>query len=392
MNGGSRKTADETVRRRHSDTEVARHLQGEVVAPGLIQVDQTIPLASRHGKFEFSLLTGMSFAALGLPDATPPGGLLFLDTETTGLAGGTGTLPFMVCLARIRENDLQVGQWVLTGFAGEGAMLRTIFDWIESAEHLVTYNGKSFDVPLLITRYRLARQPDPFSEKSAGTDGGRGTRKSHVDLLHLTRRACAHDWDNCRLQTAERRLLGFARKDDFPSHLIPQAWTDFVRGGGVQSLQAIAEHNRHDVLSLAVLLGMLAAMYSEPGHEAANSLKIAQAHAARGNLAHAVDHLTGAFEVLDETALLFLAKLYLRQQRDEQAVTIWMRLRENHCVAAIETLAKYHEHVLHEPATALGFAEELLRLQPGSGIHAERHARLSQRVEKLKMKLDREKR
>ena len=85
MNGGSRKTADETGGRRHSDTEVARHLQGEVVAPGLIQVDQTIPLASRHGKFEFSLLTGMSFAALGLPDATPPGGLLFLDTETTGL-------------------------------------------------------------------------------------------------------------------------------------------------------------------------------------------------------------------------------------------------------------------------------------------------------------------
>jgi len=133
-------------------------------------------------------------------------------------------------------------------------------------------------------------------------------------------------------------------------------------------------------------------MYSEPGHQAANSLKIAQAHAARGNLAHAVDHLTGAFEVLDETALLFLAKLYLRQQRDEQAVTIWMRLRENHCVAAIETLAKYHEHVLHEPATALGFAEELLQLQPGSGIHAQRHARLSQRVEKLKMKLDRGKR
>jgi uncharacterized protein len=139
-------------------------------------------------------------------------------------------------------------------------------------------------------------------------------------------------------------------------------------------------------------LGMLAAMYSEPGHEAANSLKIAQAHAARGNLAHAVDHLTGAFEVLDETALLFLAKLYLRQQRGEQAVTIWMRLRENHCVAAIETLAKYHEHVLRAPGAALGFAEELLRLQPGSEIHAKRHARLSQRVEKLKMKLDREKR
>jgi uncharacterized protein len=392
MNGGSRKTADETGRRRHGDAEVARHLLGEVIAPGLIQVVQTIPLASRHGKMEFSLLTEMSFVALGLPDAMPPGGLLFLDTETTGLAGGTGTLPFMVCLARIRENSLQLGQWVLTGFAGEGAMLRTIFEWIESAQHLVTYNGKSFDVPLLITRYRLARLPDPFSNKGDGRDAGGGTHKSHVDLLHLTRRACGHGWDDCRLQTAERRLLGFTRKDDFPSHLIPQAWTDFVRGGGVQSLQAIAEHNRHDVLSLAVLLGMLAAMYSEPGHEAANALKIAQAHAARGNIAHAVDHLTGTCEVPDEAALLFLAKLYLRQQRDEQALAIWMRLRENDSVAAIETLAKYHEHVLREPAGALAFAEELLRLEPGSEIHSRRHKRLSQRVEKLKMKLDGEKR
>lgn len=382
--GSSRNIASQPGRTRCSDAEVARHLLGEVIAPGLIQIDQTIPLASQHGKMAFSLLTGMPFAALGLPDSTPSESLLFLDTETTGLAGGTGTLPFMVCLVRIRENNLQLGQWVLTGFAGEAAMLRTIFEWIESAEHLVTYNGKSFDVPLLVTRYRLARQPNPFLNKSAGEDAGRITYKSHGDLLHLTRRACGHGWDDCRLQTAERRLLGFIRKDDFPSHLIPQAWTDFVRGGGVEPLQAIAEHNRHDVLSLAVLLGMLATMYTEPGHEAANSLKIAQTHAARGNIPHAIDHLTGAWEVLDEAALLFLAKLYRNQQRDEEAVAIWMRLREDNCIAAIETLAKYHEHVLYEPAIALRFTEELLRLEPGLEIHARRHARLGQRVKKLK--------
>ena len=387
--GGSRNIANRPGRTRHSDAEVARQLQGEVIAPGLIQVDQAIPLASQHGKMAFSVLAGMSFAALGLPDATPLERLLFLDTETTGLAGGTGTLPFMVCLARIRENNLQLGQWILTGFAGEAAMLRTIFEWIESAEHLVTYNGKSFDVPLLITRYRLARQPDPFSNKSAGKDANRGTYTGHVDLLHLTRRACGHGWDDCRLQTAERRLLGFIRKDDFPSHLIPQAWTDFLRGGGVEPLQAIAEHNRHDVLSLAVLLGMLAAMYTEPGHEAANPLKIAQTHAARGNIPHAIDHLTGARDALDEAALLFLAKLYRNQQQDEQAVAIWMQLKEDHCIAAIETLAKYHEHVMYEPAIALSFAEELLRLEPGSEIHTKRHARLGQRLGKLKMKTNR---
>ncbi|MGH8685936.1 MAG: ribonuclease H-like domain-containing protein, partial [Nitrosospira sp.] len=182
--GGSRNIANRPGRTRRSDAEVARQLQGKVIAPGLIQVDQTIPLASQHGKMAFSILSGISFAALGLPDATPFERLLFLDTETTGLAGGTGTLPFMVCLARIRENNLQLGQWLLTGFAGEAAMLRAIFEWIESAENLVTYNGKSFDVPLLITRYRLARQPDPFSNKSAGKDASRGACKGHADLLH----------------------------------------------------------------------------------------------------------------------------------------------------------------------------------------------------------------
>lgn len=266
-------------------------------------------------------------------------------------------------------------------------MLRSIFGWIESAEHLVTYNGKSFDVPLLITRYQLARQPHPFSDKSADSDADNGIYKTHVDLLHLTRRACGHGWDDCRLQTAERQLLGFIRENDFPSHLIPQAWTDFVRGGGAAPLQAIAEHNRHDVLSLAVLLGMLAVMYTEPGHEAANSLKIAQAHAARGNIPHAINHLNGAWGALDEAALLFLAKLYRIQQQDAQAVAIWMQLRGDHCITAIETLAKYHEHVMNEPAVALGFAEELLRLEPGSETHLKRHARLLQRLEKWKMKI-----
>jgi len=91
-----------------------------------------------------------------------PDGLLFLDTETTGLAGGTGTLPFIVCLARIQGEQLQLGQWILTGFSGEAALLETVGSWIKPAAHLVPYNGKSFDVPLLVTRYRLARQADPF--------------------------------------------------------------------------------------------------------------------------------------------------------------------------------------------------------------------------------------
>lgn len=380
--GDSHNMTKGAKRVKRSDAEVARHLRGELIAPGLIQIDQTIPLASRHGKVAFSALADIPLAALGLPHDAPLDGLLFLDTETTGLAGGTGTLPFMVCLARIQGDCLQLGQWVLTGFAGEAALLETLFGWIEPATHLVSYNGKSFDVPLLTARYRLARQADPFAGNAA--DKSAGTGKGHIDLLHLTRRAYGHGWDDCRLQTAEQRLLGFVRENDFPSHLIPQAWTDFVRGGGVEPLRAIAEHNQHDVLSLAALLAMLARTYTEPGHEAVNALKVAQVHAGRGDVQNAIDHLTGAWSALDETAFLFLAKLHRHQRQDEQAIAIWMRLGENNCVRGIEALAKYHEHVTHELEAALEFAEELLRLEPIIDHHIKRHARLCQRLMKFK--------
>jgi uncharacterized protein YprB with RNaseH-like and TPR domain len=359
-------------RKKLGDAEVAGHLRGEVIAPGLIQVIQFIPLASWHGKVAFSELDRISLTALGFPDETPPNGLLFLDTETTGLAGGTGTLPFMVCLARIQGEQIQLGQWILTGFSGEAALLETICSWIRPSTQLVSYNGKSFDVPLLVTRYRLARQTDPFADKA------------HIDLLHLTRRACGHRWDDCRLQTAEQRLLGFIREDDFPSHLIPQAWTEFVRGGGAEPLGAIAEHNRRDVLSLAALLATITRIYAEPGHEAAHAFKVAEIHARRGHAQHAIDHLTNAWGDLDEAGLLFLARLHRLQRQDEQALAIWRQLKQKNCIAGIEALAKYHEHAARELEVALGLAEELLRLEPANETHGKRRDRLRQRLARCK--------
>ncbi len=357
-------------RAKRSDSEVAARLCGEVITPGLIRIEQTLPLDSYHGNVAFSALAGVSFAALGLHDDTSAHGLLFLDTETTGLAGGTGTLPFMVCLARVEGDQLRLRQWVLTGFAAEPSLLECALEWIEPSAHLVSYNGKSFDVPLLVTRYRLARHPDPFAGKG------------HVDLLHLTRRAYGHGWGNCRLQTAEQRLLGLIRDNDFPSHAIPQAWADFVRGGKAEPLGAIAEHNQRDVLSLAALLGVLVRVYAEPGHEAVNPLKIAQVHACRGELQHAIDHLTGARSKLDDAALLALARLHWKQQQNDRAVAIWAQLKDRSCAAATEALAKYHEHVTRDWEAARLLTEELVRLEPMREAHSKRWARLHKRVNK----------
>ena len=211
------------------------------------------------------------------------------------------------------------------------------------------------------------------------------TDKAHIDLLHLTRRACGHGWDDCRLQTAERRLLGFMRENDFPSHLIPQAWSEFVRGGGVESLNAIAEHNRHDVLSLAALLAMIARIYAEPGHEAAHALKIAQSHAVRGNAPHAIDHLANASVPAGRSGASIPGEAapaagpgrtgarHLAADSGRTTVLQGSRLWPNTTNMSRDELE-----------AALELAEELLRLEPASEFHAKRRDRLRQRLARPK--------
>src|SRR5262249_57224124 len=136
--------------------------------------------------------------------------LVFLDTETTGLAGGTGTLAFLVGLGRIDGEVLRLRQFFLTGFRGEAALLQAAAAWSAGRQYLVTFNGKSFDAPLLTTRYRLARLPDPFADLH------------HVDLFHPTRRAVSRQWPDWRPQTPEKRLLGVQPGPDLPAHLLPE--------------------------------------------------------------------------------------------------------------------------------------------------------------------------
>src|SRR5690606_31598786 len=130
--------------------------------------------------------------------------MVFLDTETTGLAGGTGTVAFLIGLGRVEAGHLVVRQFWLTSFAGERDLLAAAGDWVDGVDGMVTYNGRSFDLPLVATRCRLAGASDRFS----------GLR--HLDLLGPTRRAFARRWEDCRLTTAERRLLRFERVDDLP--------------------------------------------------------------------------------------------------------------------------------------------------------------------------------
>ena len=167
--------------------------------------------------------------------------LRFLDTETTGLAGGTGTLAFVVALADWRGERLRVRQLLLTRPAGEAAMLDCFAAWWQPGDELVSYNGRSFDAPLLATRCRLHRRANPLLERV------------HHDLLHRVRRRYRGRWENCRLITAERELLGVQRIDDLPGSAAPAAWRDWLANGRAGELLRVLDHNRQDLVSLALL-------------------------------------------------------------------------------------------------------------------------------------------
>jgi len=168
--------------------------------------------------------------------------LVCFDTETTGLAGGVGTKAFMIGVAQWRDGELHVRQYYLTALAGEAAMLRLFTRLLPPDAIFVSYNGRSYDAPLLRSCYRTHRQAHTFDDHP------------HLDLLHPTRRAYCGHWESCRLANIERNVLGVAREDDLPGAEAPAARLAFLLGFQSRSLSRVLNHNRADVRSLASLL------------------------------------------------------------------------------------------------------------------------------------------
>lgn len=352
-----------------SDAEVAALLRGELVADGLILVEERFPLSFRHGNSFLSHLHGASLSALWEGDAAPNlDELVFMDTETTGLAGGTGTLVFLLGLGRIEDGALMLRQFFLTGFSGENALLHAAREWLPYEGCLVTFNGKCFDAPLLAARYRLAAQEDPFSILR------------HIDLLYPTRRAFGRSWADCRLQTAEQRLLSFVRSGDIPGWEVPACWFEFVRAGLTERLPAILEHNRWDLVSLAALLPVLARLHEMPDQADADVLAIARNRMRQGDEAAACRQLSVQQHRLDEAGLLELARLHRRRGEWQEAVALWEQLAEAGCAQALEHLAKYHEHVQRDCARALECTRRLIAIDGCAPDHRHREQRLLARL------------
>jgi uncharacterized protein YprB with RNaseH-like and TPR domain len=230
---------------------VDRELPGEPIADGLLLLERRYPGCPAPPLLQVDAVVSRRETPLGEIDSAR---LLHFDTETTGLAGGTGTRAFMIGAADWQEGALRVRQLLCTSLRGERAMLECFASWLQPGRVLSSYNGRCYDAPLLAARYRLARLPDPL----------RGLR--HLDLLFPVRRRFRGVWENCRLATAERRWLGILREDDLPGSEAPRAWLDYIRGGDARDLRRVLAHNDQDLRTLGALL--LRLLQPEPSVDA----------------------------------------------------------------------------------------------------------------------------
>jgi uncharacterized protein YprB with RNaseH-like and TPR domain len=331
-----------------------------------------------------SLLLPPSAEADAVKTAIDPEQWLFLDTETTGLAGGTGTYAFMVGIAWWDAGGLQVEQFFMRDLDEEHSLLLELSARMKKRPVLVTFNGKSFDWPLLETRYRMTRSVPPFSPVL------------HLDLLHPARQLWRLRLGSVRLKDLERLVLGsgtcsldWSRHDDIDSSLIPQMYFDYLRGGPAEPLVGIFRHNQMDLRGLAALAGKILALL-DSGHGIANALK-AEMHdpidvLGLSRLLRKRGHSTRARE-LYETALRFglprtverlaqreLAQLAKRELDYTRAISLWNALRQSpipgeraesllleedaqraleSAIEAAEQLAIYHEHRANQPRRAL---------------------------------------
>ncbi len=255
---------------------------------------------------------------------------LFLDTETTGLAGGTGTYAFLVGVAWWDGAGLEVEQFLMRDYSEEHSLLAALAERLNQRRVLVTFNGKSFDWPLLETRFHLTRTIAPRSPCA------------HLDLLHPARQLWSYRAGgpaSVRLTELEREVLGFQalgydRRDDFPSELIPQAYFDYLRGGPAAPLAAIARHNQMDLRGLAALAGRVVSLAAAPGTASSEPLELlglSRLHRVRGDARRArelyeMSLAAGLPRALERAARRELALLAKRDRDYARATALWEEL------------------------------------------------------------------
>lgn len=325
------------------------------------------PLDHRHGDLELS-------EALSLADAASsrlaPGlsrsdlaRAAFVDVETTGLAGGTGTYVFLVGVGAFEGDGFCLRQYFLANLAREAAMLDAVTDRLDGRSAIVSFNGRRFDLPLIETRCLLSR----LSLPALGLP--------HLDLLYPARRLFRHRLPSCRLGVLEESLLGVRRHDDVPGWAIPGLYFDYLRTGRVERLSGVFDHNALDILSLVALLAYVGRLAGgEVPADPEDCLALGRWDEADGRLAAAralyeavLRSGTWAAEETRSVARRRLARLYRRLGRWDDLVDVWRAAVEQQGstrqrIEALVALAKLQEHHHRDYAAAEALTRRALQL------------------------------
>ena len=352
---------------------------GAVVAGGfhptqlgdVFVAQQSYPAEYRHGfstlvsEFPFSVISQWARdARISDLDISE---FAFLDTETSGLSGGTGTYAFLVGVARFVDGEFRLQQFFMRDPAEEPALLEGLANFLAPCRALITFNGKSFDARLLTTRYSLHRIPVPYKNYS------------HIDLLPLARRLWRDRLPSRALKYLEENILGLARStEEVPGYEIPWLYFDYLRTGDARPLGGVFYHNAMDVVAMAALLSHINNMLETPYD---------------GHVQHGLDFIALAklFEDLghwDEAARLFERGLewsplsaeekqgltesdfglavkrlsILQKKRGDlnEAIRLWQAAAERGHLYAFIELAKYYEHKLRDIKNALQWTRSAL--------------------------------
>ncbi len=338
----------------------------------------------RHGSMGISTLAELPADLLGAISggaiaASPPERWAFLDTETTGLAGGTGTYAFLVGVGRITPEGFRLKQFFMRDYGEEASLLAALGEHLCQFDVLVTYNGKTYDQPLLDTRYRMARARPPF------------TRLQHFDLLAGARRLWKLRLESCRLVELETQILGVERQGDLPGEMIPYVYFEYLRTREIDRLAPVFHHNAIDILTLACLTAIVPWAFRTPAdaplRHGADFVGLGRWLRRNEQHGDATVLFRRAIDLGLSDDLLFrtmwdLALVEKRLGRAAAALAVFTDLAASpnpFRVTALEELAKYYEHTERNYGMALEFTRAALRLGENPELR-KREARLVKHV------------
>lgn len=350
-----------------------------------LKIESNFNSEYKHGNLTINQLTEFApcryshFERYGGQESVDPERLLFFDIETTGL-GGSGTVPFLIGFGSVIGDSFQVRQYFLPDYPDEAAMLEAVREEIDENTIIVSYNGKSFDMPILVDRMIINRVDRnlKFSE--------------HIDLLHSARRLYRRRLRSCTLSNIERNILDFQRFGDVPGELVPAVYFNWLNSMGTELLGQVVEHNLNDIVSLYFLMYHIALAQENPGDrltDADDIYSVARIFEKRKEHDKVSQTLTDCRQIISDNNrydILFMQSLACKRTgRFDEAVSIWTDIagKSNaQTFLALIELAKYYEHREKNYTAALECSQKAQKICPARRYDRDDIARRMIRLER----------